>query len=154
MHKSRVSLLENGEYHYIKAISNNILLCLFGFLSGDVTYCFFVPADMGAESSALQGSLSGDVAEKGEKPLKLVLKVGPQESTEAFSSQQTEERAKHKHKKKKKKKEGKEREREEVCLYTVCSFVENVTLVCFTSTYLYIYILHENFHVCADRFWT
>ena len=41
MHKSTVSLLESGEYHYIKAISNNIIMCLFGFLSGDVTYCFF-----------------------------------------------------------------------------------------------------------------
>ena len=109
-------------------------------MNGDVTYCYFDPADTGAESSTLQGSLSGDVAEKGEKPLKLVLKVGPQESAEAFSSPQTEERAKHKHKKKKKKKEGKEREREEVCLYTVCSFLDNVTFVCFTSTYLYIYI--------------
>ena len=87
-------------------------------MSADVgiTQCYFVFTDTGADSSAIQSSQgqSGDATEKGEKPLKLVFKIGPQESSETFTSTQTEERAKHKHKKKKKKKEGKDREREEV----------------------------------------
>ncbi|XP_070199933.1 bromodomain-containing protein 7-like isoform X3 [Littorina saxatilis] len=73
------------------------------------------PDDTGTDGSAAhsgQGQTT-DTSEKGEKPLKLVFKLGPQETSESFNSPQTEERPKHKHKKKKKKKEGKDREREE-----------------------------------------
>ena len=48
-----------------------------------------------------------------DKPLKLVLKVGPQETGDVFNPQsQTEEKIKHRHKKKKKRKDEKLRGRE------------------------------------------
>ena len=80
--------------------------------------------DSGGDSMASGSQMpGGDLLDKGEKPLKLVLKVGPQDSTDNFGSQPTEERSKHKHKKKKKKKEGKEKERDEVVSVCVCVFV-------------------------------
>nr|KAG5712644.1 hypothetical protein BaRGS_029699 [Batillaria attramentaria] len=65
-------------------------------------------------SEAMDPEASSDqtqTQDKGEKPLKLVLKVGHQEASDGFGSTPPEEKTKHKHKKKKKKKEPKEKER-------------------------------------------